>query len=267
MTTTVTLDDGTSTSFSGPRPDRDYGCTEESAGCFVVRFDFGDPSISSSLTYEFMTYVRSDDPTDYDLISTSFPPDLTTGSYTFCVEGQGLAREPTPAPTVSSVPTSVPTVPPSRTPTAGPTVPPTPDPTLAPSPLPSFAPTLQPSPAPSTTPTALPTPVPSAACPAPTADWIRVSTRYFPAAADWGGVTITQTLLDGTRRRLGDGRLLQTGGARRLATALTDATIYDAVDAWLTDAAAAESTYGHISTWDRPGHEHADLFTWLVWGL
>ena len=146
MTTTVTLDDGTSTSFSGPRPDRDYGCTEESAGCFVVTFDFGDPSISSSLTYEFMTYVRSDDPTDYDLISTSFPPDLSTGSYTFCVEGQGLAREPTPAPTVSSVPTSVPTVPPSRTPTAGPTVPPTPDPTLAPSPLPSFAPTLPPSP-------------------------------------------------------------------------------------------------------------------------
>ena len=76
VTTTVTLDDGTSTSFSGPRPDRDYGCTEESAGCFVVRFDFGDPSISSSLTYEFMTYVRSDDPTDYDLISTSFPPNL-----------------------------------------------------------------------------------------------------------------------------------------------------------------------------------------------
>ena len=46
---------------------------------------------------------------------------------------------------------------------------------------------------PTTTPTARPTPVPSAACPAPTADWIRVSTRYFPAAADWGGVTITQT--------------------------------------------------------------------------
>ena len=214
VTTTVTRDDGLVLStVTGARPDRDYGCTEERDGCFVVKFVFGDPTISSSLTYEFMTYVRSDDPTDYDLISTSFPPNLQTGSYTFCVEGRRLAREPTPAPTVSSVPTSVPTVPPSRTPTAGPTVPPTPDPTLAPSPLPSFAPTLQPSPAPSTTPTALPTPVPSAACSAPTADWIRVSTRYFPAAADWGGVTITQTLLDGTRRRLGDGRLLQTGGA------------------------------------------------------
>ena len=76
-----------------------------------------------------------------------------------------------------------------------------------------------------------------------------MSTRYFPAAADWGGVTITQTLLDGTRR-VGDGGLLLRGGARRLATALTDATIYDAVDAWLTDAAAAEATYGHISAWD-----------------
>ena len=70
------------------------------------------------------------------------------------------------------------------------------------------APTMLPIP----TPTALPTPVPSAACPAPTADWIRVSTRYFPAAADWGGVTITQTLLDGTRRRLGDGEDRKCGG-------------------------------------------------------
>ena len=76
MTTTVTLDDGTSTSFSGPRPDRDYGCTEESAGCFVVRFDFGDPSISSSLTYEFMTYVRSDDPTAVSYTHLTLPTKL-----------------------------------------------------------------------------------------------------------------------------------------------------------------------------------------------
>ena len=32
--------------------------------------------------------------------------------------------------------------------------------------------------------------------------------------------------------------------------AFTDATIYDAVDAWLDDATAAEAMYGHISTWD-----------------
>ena len=146
----------------------------------MVKFVFGDPTISSSLTYEFMTYVRSADPTDYDLISTSFPPQpAAEGSYTFCVNGHSLAREPTPAPTVSSVPTSVP-VPPSRTPTAGPTVPPTPRPhpgaepaALVRADAAAVARAVDDA-------GALPTPVPSAACPAPTADWIRVSTRDWP---------------------------------------------------------------------------------------
>ena len=35
--------------------------------------------------------------------------------------------------------------------------------------------------------------------------------------------------------------------------ALDDDSIRTAVDAWLSDSAAAEATYGHISTWDTSG--------------
>ena len=34
---------------------------------------------------------------------------------------------------------------------------------------------------------------------------------------------------------------------------MDDSTIRTAVDAWLSDSAAAEVTYGHISTWDTSG--------------
>ena len=34
---------------------------------------------------------------------------------------------------------------------------------------------------------------------------------------------------------------------------MTDSNIYEARDAWLSDSAAAEATYGHISTWDTSG--------------
>ena len=34
---------------------------------------------------------------------------------------------------------------------------------------------------------------------------------------------------------------------------MTDSTIRTAVDAWLSDSAAAEAAYGHISTWDTSG--------------
>jgi hypothetical protein len=34
---------------------------------------------------------------------------------------------------------------------------------------------------------------------------------------------------------------------------MTDSNIYTARDAWLSDATAAEATYGHISTWDTSG--------------
>ena len=36
-------------------------------------------------------------------------------------------------------------------------------------------------------------------------------------------------------------------------SALDDRRIRTAVDAWLSDSAAAEATYGHISTWDTSG--------------
>ncbi len=39
-------------------------------------------------------------------------------------------------------------------------------------------------------------------------------------------------------------------GRRRLGSALDNDSIRTAVDAWLADAAAAEATYGHISTWE-----------------
>ena len=34
---------------------------------------------------------------------------------------------------------------------------------------------------------------------------------------------------------------------------MDDSTIRTAVNAWLSDAAAAETTYGHISTWETGG--------------
>jgi len=40
---------------------------------------------------------------------------------------------------------------------------------------------------------------------------------------------------------------------RKLGYAMTNGNIYTARDAWLSDASAAESTYGHISTWDTSG--------------
>ena len=42
---------------------------------------------------------------------------------------------------------------------------------------------------------------------------------------------------------------------------MTDSNIYTARDAWLADASAAETTYGHISTWDVSGvTDMKDLF-------
>ena len=35
--------------------------------------------------------------------------------------------------------------------------------------------------------------------------------------------------------------------------ALDDSNIYTARDAWLSDSAAAEVTYGHVSTWETGG--------------
>ena len=34
---------------------------------------------------------------------------------------------------------------------------------------------------------------------------------------------------------------------------MTDSNIRTAVDAWFSDATAAEATYGHISTWETSG--------------
>ena len=43
-----------------------------------------------------------------------------------------------------------------------------------------------------------------------------------------------------------------TGTERRLQFAMDDTTIRTAVRAWLSDASAAEATYGHISLRGRP---------------
>ena len=44
---------------------------------------------------------------------------------------------------------------------------------------------------------------------------------------------------------------------------MTDSNIKTAVAAWLTDATAAESTYGHISSWDTSG---VTDMSWLFCG-
>ena len=40
---------------------------------------------------------------------------------------------------------------------------------------------------------------------------------------------------------------------RRLSSVMDDSTIRTAVTAWLADPTAAETTYGHISTWETGG--------------
>ena len=45
--------------------------------------------------------------------------------------------------------------------------------------------------------------------------------------------------------------------------ALDDSTIRTAIDEWLSDASAAEATYGHISTWETGGvTDMSNLFSW-----
>ena len=46
---------------------------------------------------------------------------------------------------------------------------------------------------------------------------------------------------------------LAAADARRLNNVMDDTTIRTAVAAWLSDRAAAEATYGHISRWGTQG--------------
>ena len=46
---------------------------------------------------------------------------------------------------------------------------------------------------------------------------------------------------------------LAAADARRLNNVMDDTTIRTAVAAWLSDRAAAEAAYGHISTWETGG--------------
>ena len=47
---------------------------------------------------------------------------------------------------------------------------------------------------------------------------------------------------------------------------MDDSTIRTAVNAWLSDAAAAKATYGHISTWETGGvTDMSSLFCGLNW--
>jgi len=53
---------------------------------------------------------------------------------------------------------------------------------------------------------------------------------------------------------------------RRLSSVMDDSTIRTAVTAWLADPTAAETTYGHISTWETGGvTDMSYLFCALGW--
>ena len=55
--------------------------------------------------------------------------------------------------------------------------------------------------------------------------------------------------------------LAAAADARRLNNVMDDTTIRTAVAAWLSDRAAAEATYGPMSTWDTSGvTDMAELF-------
>ena len=51
---------------------------------------------------------------------------------------------------------------------------------------------------------------------------------------------------------------------RRLGYVMDNSNIYTARDAWLSDATAAEATYGHISTWETSG---VTDMSWLFCGV
>ena len=134
----------------GTTADREYDCIPRDIGCVKVNFEFppnfytvADPTKRAG--YEVTVAGES--------LRWDNAHQEPTGFLTFCVFDGRIVGEPTPAPTISSLPTPVPTSLPTPSPSPQPTV----------SKAPTFAPTPAPSPSPTTVPTAAPTRAPTAA--------------------------------------------------------------------------------------------------------
>ena len=146
---------------------------------------------------------------------------------------------PTPVPTSSFAPTSVPTSVPSYAPTS-------PDPTAVPISAPTYLPTAVPSLAPTSLPTAVPTPT--------LASPDSSSAKSYSYGGSYSYGHADSMTLDPTSSPTSLPSSLPTASpSAPSGYAMDDISIRTAVAAWLSDAAAAEATYGHISTWDTSG--------------
>ena len=190
----------------GTTPDRVYHCLPADVGCVKLSFEFPSSfyQVSSPALQAGLEVTVAGESLRYDNALKE-----PTGFLTFCVFGGKLVGEPTPAPTISSLPTPVPTSLPTPSPSPQPTV----------SPAPTFAPTPAPSPSPTIVPTAAPTRAPTAApSAAPTygmylvALEIRFDVTY---CEECGGYFIT--FPDGRRRH----------GRRLASTTINSMTIED----------------------------------------
>ena len=91
--------------YIGEREDRRYACFSKDAGCFIVKFTFSEPELSVNLGFSVET--------DSEYILTNFAGYKQTELYYYCLEDGQLVRTPTPAPTISALPTGGPTSTPS----------------------------------------------------------------------------------------------------------------------------------------------------------
>ena len=140
----------------GTTPDRVYHCLPADVGCVKLSFEFPSSfyQVSSPALQAGLEVTVAGESLRYDNALKE-----PTGFLTFCVFGGKLVGEPTPAPTISSLPTPVPTSLPTPSPSPQPTV--SPAPTFAPTPAPSPSPTIVPTAAPTRAPTAAPSAAPT----------------------------------------------------------------------------------------------------------
>ena len=102
-------------SYSAFTRTAEYDCLDCDFGCFDAEFLFTEAArlTSHELSYEVELH-RAD---GSDIISTPFEGGEASEQFRFCLEACSIARQPTPAPTISLPPTFAPSPAPSLSPT------------------------------------------------------------------------------------------------------------------------------------------------------
>ena len=107
----------------------EYDCLDCNFGCFDSEFLFTAAARLTSHELSYVVELHRDDGSD--VISTPFEGNEPSEQFRFCLEDCSIARQPTPAPTISLPPTFAPSPAPSLNPSAAPTPQPTPMPQTA----------------------------------------------------------------------------------------------------------------------------------------